>query len=276
VERNEELSEFLRARRAQVRPEEIGVSTDGRRRVPGLRREEVAQRAGVSVDYYTRLEQGRVRPSDSVLDALARSMRFTPAQRNQLFILIRGKHESEEALEPVSAADISGLLDAVHVPAIVVGRGTKVIAANRLHQRLTTNFDERPHETRYYAHWLFLDAAAQRLLIHWEHSARETVGVLRASAATFPNDRRLAELIAFLRSRSDPFAMLWDEYDVAAPASTPKQFHHPVVGNITLLHRAARLDEETWMHFYWAEPGSPSEQTLHRLLTLNRDDAVDG
>jgi hypothetical protein len=143
-----------------------------------------------------------------------------------------------------------------------------VVAANRMHQRLTTNFDDRPPELRYYANWLFLDAAARQLLVYWENSARETVGVLRASATEFPHDDGLTELIASLRSGSDQFALLWNEHDVAAPASTPKMYRHPEVGNITLLHRAARLDDETWMHLYWAEPGSPSEQALHRLLTL--------
>lgn len=230
----------------------------------------------MSVDYYTRLEQGRVRPSDSVLEALARTLQLTPAQRNQLFMLIRGQHESQAAPEQISALDISGLLAAVRVPAIVVGRGTRVIAANRLHQRLTTNFDERPPEMRYYAYWLFLDAAARQLLTDWEHSARETVGVLRASTTEFPHDDQLAELIASLRSGSEPFALVWDEHDVAAPASTPKLYRHPEVGNIALLHRAARLDDETWMHLYWAESGSSSEQALHRLIALDPDEGGGG
>ncbi|MEV7327477.1 helix-turn-helix transcriptional regulator [Micromonospora sp. NPDC093244] len=266
------LRDFLRARRSAVQPAAAGLPEGGQRRVAGLRREEVAMLAGVSVDYYTRLEQGRdISPSDSVLDSIARVLRLTPAQRSQLYALVRdgAGRETSLAEEPVRPTVLK-LLVAVDIPAIVVGRGTRVIASNPLHRALTTDFSKQPFEQRFYAHWLFLDPTAQTILLDWARSARETVGVLRSSVTRFPHDRRLRALVDELSESSKEFLALWKENDVEDPSSGAKRYRHPVAGELTLLHEVAQLSGEHWIHMYWAEPGSPSAGALDLLRAAVR------
>jgi transcriptional regulator with XRE-family HTH domain len=245
----------------------VGLTERGQRRVPGLRREEVAMLAGVSVDYYTRLEQGRsISPSDAVLDSLATALRLTPAQRTHLYILARDyaplpTHPADDSV-PASAPS---LLAALTIPAIVVGRGTAVIAANRLHRALTTDFFRREPRQRFFAHWLFTDAAARDLLVDWEHSARESAGILRTSFTRFPADQRLHTLVEELTAASEPFRAFWNEHDVQDPSPGQKRYRHPVVGELTLTHEVARLPDGQWMRLYWPEPGSQSERALDLL-----------
>jgi transcriptional regulator with XRE-family HTH domain len=266
--RNLALRDFLRARRGSVRPETAGLPEGGQRRVAGLRREEVAMLAGVSVDYYTRLEQGRdISPSDSVLESIARVLRLTPAQRSQLYTLVRaGAGRGTPVEEPVRPTVVK-LLVALSIPAIVVGRGTAVIASNALHRALTTDFSAQPPERRFYAYWLFAEPAARSVLLDWAASARETVGVLRSSVTRFPEDQRLRTLVDELSASSDDFLALWKEHDVEDPSPGAKRYRHPAAGELTLLHEVAQLSGEHWIHMYWAEPGSPSERALERLRT---------
>jgi hypothetical protein len=223
--------------------------------------------AGVSVDYYTRLEQGRgISPSDSVLDAVARALGLSPAQKSQLYELVRAG--SRRVAAPVAhevRPTAVKLLKALDIPAIIVGRGTAVVASNPLHQALTTDFSHRPPGQRYYAHWLFAEPAAQVLLTDWARSARETVGVLRASTTRFPADERLAALVDELNAISAAFRELWKENDVEDQSSGAKRYRHPAAGELTLLHEVAQLSDEHWIHMYWAEPGSASEDALHLL-----------
>ncbi|MFG1610954.1 helix-turn-helix domain-containing protein [Actinoplanes sp. NPDC049265] len=254
MERNSALRDFLRARRAQVSPAEAGLRAGDARRVPGLRREEVAALAGVSVDYYMRLEQGRnISPSDGVLDALARALRLSPTQRSQLYLLVRGRRTGPPAAPAAGPPDVEGLLRAIAVPAIVVGRGTRVLGSNALHQALTTDFRARPPAHRFYAHWLFADPAAAAVMVGWEQSARETVGVVRAAATRFPDDDVLARLVDELYRTGPDFRKLWDEHDVAAPSSGIKTYRLPVLGELSFQHVATQLSDEVWMHLYWAE-----------------------
>lgn len=269
AERNQSLREFLRARRGSVSPESVGLGGGGSRRVPGLRREEVAQLAGVSVDYYIRLEQGRhIAPSDSVLDAVARALCLTPAQRSQLYTLVRGGAHQESRGEAVRPTAVQ-LLSALNVPALIVGRGTAVLASNAAHRALTTDFSQLPPERRFYAYWLFAEPAARELLAQWAESARETAGVLRTAVTQFPHDVALRGLTDELLARSSDFARLWDEHDVEVPSAGPKRYRHPVVGELELLHEVAQLSDEHWIHLYWAEPGSESELALERLGSLH-------
>ncbi|MFF5202054.1 helix-turn-helix domain-containing protein [Micromonospora parva] len=272
MERNTALRDFLRSRRAQVSPAQAGLIDGSGRRVPGLRREEVAALAGVSVDYYMRLEQGRnVSPSDSVLDSLATALRLSPAQRAQLYLLVRGRSKHEADSVPGNHPNITGLLRAVAVPAIVVGRGSEVIGANALHRELTTDFDTFPLERRYYAYWLFADAGAREVMVTWEHSARETVGVLRAAVTRFPEDRRLHRLVENLNAGSPEFRELWDEHDVATPAPGVKVYRHPLIGLLALRQVAAQLADDVWLYLYWADPGTDAEATLQRLRDVVAD-----
>jgi transcriptional regulator with XRE-family HTH domain len=272
VERNTALRDFLRARRAQLSPAEAGLVADTARRVPGLRREEVAALAGVSVDYYMRLEQGRdISPSDSVLDSLAKALHLSPAQRSQLYLLVRGSRDNGAGRAVAAHPDIEGLLHAIAVPAIVVGRGTEVLGSNAFHRALTTDFRAYPPARRFYAYWLFTAPDAQDVLAAWDRSARETVGVLRAAVTRFPADRRLGHLVDELRQASGQFRQLWAEHDVAAPASGIKAYHHPVIGELAFQHVVAQLSDEVWMHLYWAEQGTGTEEALQRLREAGAD-----
>jgi transcriptional regulator with XRE-family HTH domain len=269
VERNVLLKDFLRARRSGVSPSSAGLHETGSRRVAGLRREEVAMLAGMSVDYYTRLEQGRdISPSESVLDAIARVLQLTPAQRTQLYALVRdrGRTMPPEAADPIRPTALQ-LLGALSIPAIIVGRGTAVIASNAAHQALTVNFSQEPPERRYYAYWLFAEPAAQALLVDWARSARETAGILRTAVTRFPDDERLRELVHELSTLSPEFRELWSEFDVEAPSSGEKNYRHPIAGELTLMHEVAQLSDEHWIHMYWAEPGSASERALSLIET---------
>ena len=153
----------------------------------------------------------------------------------------------------------------IMIPAIVVGRGTAVIASNPLHRALTTNFSDLPAERRFYAYWLFADPSARAVPLDWVSSARETVGVLRASVTRFPQDQRLHDLVDELSTLSLEFRSLLDEHDFEEPSSGAKRYRHPVAGELTLLHEVAQLSDEHWLHLYWGEKGSESEGALDRL-----------
>jgi transcriptional regulator with XRE-family HTH domain len=267
VSRNLELRDFLRARRGSVQPGDVGLTITGFRRVPGLRREEVAMLAGVSVDYYVRLEQGRdLTPSDSVLEAIARALQLTSPQKSQLYTLARGAPAPDDSPpREIVRSNVRRLLEWLDTPALVVGRGSAVLATNPLFNALITDFSGRPPQQRFYAHWLFLDPAARELLLDWDVYARETVGVVRASVTRFPADRSLQVLVEELSTGSEAFRMLWDQHDVQTYSSGQKRYRHPVAGELTLLHEATQLPDDQWLYLYWVERGSPSEQAMNRL-----------
>src|SRR5215468_12533148 len=182
------LGEFLRSRRARLTPDQVGLPTWGKRRVAGLRREEVAGLAGVSVDYYVRLEQARVRPSDAVLDAVVRALRLTPTERDHLFRLVDGASKAAVVSSPGAARQvvrlevIEMLASLDHLPAMVVNRRLDVLAWNRLAAALITDFGALPTEQRNTAWLLFVDPATRRLYRNWEQLARETAGMLRLAS----------------------------------------------------------------------------------------------
>ncbi|GLW67558.1 transcriptional regulator [Actinomadura rubrobrunea] len=267
--KNGELREFLRSRRARLRPEDVGIQTDGRRRVPGLRREEVAMLAGVSLDYYTRLEQGRrnLQPSDQVLDAIARALRLAEVERLYLHNLVRSTVAVSEPAEPRLAPLGAGtrvMLDALGIPAIIVDVRGDVHAVNRLGRALLPGLEPGASHLR----WLFLDPATRDLLTDWEMMARVSVGVLREAAARYPRDRRLHALIGELSVASPEFRNWWADHEVETRCQGPKRFRHPVVGELTLHVEALQLqDRERWVYAYSAEPGSPSAEALRLLGT---------
>jgi len=269
VSKNGELREFLRTRRARLRPEDVGVQTTGRRRVPGLRREEVAMLAGVSLDYYTRLEQGRrnLQPSDQVLDAIARALRLTEIERLYLHNLVRstvaGSESTEPRLWPLDAGTRL-TVDNLGIPAIVVDVRGDVHAMNRLGRALLPGLEPGTSHPR----WVFLNPATRDLLVDWEMVARLTVGVLREAAARYPRDTRLHTLIGELSVASPEFRTWWAEHEVDTRCRGPKRFRHPVVGDLTLHVEALQLqDGERWLYAYAAEPGSSSDEALRLLGT---------
>ena len=269
--RKAELREFLRSRRARLQPEAVGLPAFGYRRVPGLRREEVAMLAGMSVDYYTRLEQGRVvSPSDSVLDALARTLRLEAVERAHLYALVRSSQSapaSDLANPPKIRPDVRRLLDSLKTPALLIGRGTSVLGSNALVRALIADFDAMPVEERYYAHWLFANPMARHVFEdRWEGYARETVAVLRRDTSRWPKDAVLHAFIRRLSIISSEFGTWWSQHDVETHHYGSKRYKHPIVGDITVFHEATRLSEgDQYLFLYSVEPGSPSEAAM-RLL----------
>jgi transcriptional regulator with XRE-family HTH domain len=272
---NRDLGEFLRACRANTTPETAGVARPDAaagRRVRGLRREEVAQLAGVSVDYYTRLEQGRhSTPSEAVVDALARVFRLDPAGRTHLADLARpargrAKQTPPQRVRPAMRQMIASMTE--H-PALILGRRTDVLAANALACALLTDWARLPVRERNYTRWIFLDADARAAFLDWPSVAADVAGTLRLYAGRNPDDTRLSELVGELTIKSPEFRKWWNSHKVYERTHGTKRMTHPAVGPITLRYEALGLpgDEEQTLFLYTADPGSPSQDSL-RLLGL--------
>ncbi|WP_051580328.1 helix-turn-helix transcriptional regulator [Pseudonocardia acaciae] len=268
------LTEFLRTRRARVRPEDLGLRMPGqRRRVPGLRREELAQLAGISVDYYVRLEQGRTRNvSDQVLDAVARVLRLDGDERRHLFNLAQpassARRRAPARPERVRPGAARLLEMAGAVPAYIVGRRCDVLAWNPLACALFTDFGRLPAAERNWGRLIFLREDIQALFADWTVKARETVSYLRLRAGAHPDDAELAALVGELSVKSEDFRRWWADHDVKEKTHGRKHLLHPLVGELTLDFETARLPDapDQVLVFYTAEAGSPSEHAL-RLLT---------
>lgn len=270
--KNPELRAFLRSRRARVRPEDVGLQGDGRRRVPGLRREEVAMLAGVSLDYLARLEQGRdLQPSDAVLDAIARALRLAEVERLHLHHLVRSTVAASVPDAPELPPLDSGarlLLASLEIPALIVDIRGEVAAMNRLGRALMVGLEPAPSAAGNHARWLFLDPATRTLLVEWEVVARNTVAVLREAAGRHPRDGALHALIGELSVASPEFRAWWAEHDVNQRCRGLKRFHHPVVGDLAVHIETLGLhDGERWLYAYAAEPGTRSDEALRLLGT---------
>jgi transcriptional regulator with XRE-family HTH domain len=228
------VRDFLLSRRARISPEQAGLPRLGERRVAGLRREEVAQLAGISVEYYTRLERGSTRGySAEVLDAVARALQLDDAERSHLFDLVQGPRAAEPAtsLRP----GVRRLLDAMTgTPAYVWNRRLDIVAANRLGRALFAPLFDSPHQPVNQARYLFLVAGAPAFFPEWELLAHDAVAVLRATAGRHPASRRLASLVAELSAASPAFRDLWGVYDVRHRRTGVKHFRHPVAGPLTV------------------------------------------
>jgi transcriptional regulator with XRE-family HTH domain len=267
--RTRDLGEFLRTRRARLTPDDVGLTSYGARRVPGLRREELAMLAGVSVTYYTRLEQGQsVNASDSVIEALARALDLDAAER---------AHLRDLAPAPVSVrARTRTLIDAMgDVPAVLMGRSSEVLAWNPLGHSLVAGhvpfdapFDDenRPNLTR----MLFLDPHTRALYTDWDEEAARAVASLRLVAGRFQEDRDLAELIGELSIASDAFARLWAGHVVANCTSGTKRISHPEVGDLEVGFEVLHLPDGAGHRLltYTAEPDTPARHTLDLLARL--------
>jgi transcriptional regulator with XRE-family HTH domain len=275
MDRREELSDFLRTRRARLSPADAGLGATGeRRRVPGLRREELAMLAGVSADYYARLEQGRggVHPSDSVLAALARALRLDEAEHAHLERLARAplaqppRRAQPQRVRP----EVQRLLDRMpEVPAFVLGRRMDVLAWNELAARLHVDFGALPRRMRNMPRLVFLDDASRQLYPDWERVARDTVAFLRFEASAHPDDAELHALVGELSTKSAEFRRWWARHDVREKVSGVKRYHHPLVGPLELHYETLALpgDDHQTLVTYTAAPGSPSETAL-RMLAL--------
>ncbi|MFB7469663.1 helix-turn-helix domain-containing protein [Kitasatospora sp. NPDC056184] len=276
MDQRTELSDFLRSRRARLRPADVGLPDyGGRRRVPGLRREELAQLAGVSTAYYVRLEQGHgENVSAAVLDAIARALRLDPAEHDHLCRIAkparRGPGRARAARAQRVRPELQQLLDAMEgVPAYVLGRRLDVIAWNRLGNALIGDVAALPPDQRNLAWQVFLPRPARELYLDWEAKATDLVGMLRVEAGRDPDDPRLASLIGELCVKSEDFRRLWAAHDIRDKGHGVKELHHPVVGRLTLSYETFRPagDADQVLVAYHADPGSPSAESLRLLAS---------
>jgi transcriptional regulator with XRE-family HTH domain len=264
-----ELGQFLRSRRAGTRPGDVGIADTGRRRVAGLRREELAVLAGVSVEHYTRIEQGRgVRPSPQVLDAIGRALDLDPAERAHVRDLAARTAGMAPPQEPASVRP--GLLRLLEQldrhPAVVLDGRMDVLAWNDLADALF-DLERHPAAERNMARLVFLDAATAALYRDWELVARETVAFLRRQAARDVDDARLEALVGELSRASETFTRWWERHDVLEKAAGTKQFDHPRAGRFELdyetLDVAGTPDQS--LVIYTAPEGTPAMAALERL-----------
>ncbi|GAA3928508.1 helix-turn-helix transcriptional regulator [Streptomyces gulbargensis] len=270
-----ELSEFLRSRRARLKPQDVGLPEFGRhRRVPGLRREELAQLAGVSVAYYTRLEQGNGRNvSMEVLDSIARALRLSDTERAHLTHLakptVKKRQRAAIARPQRVRPGVAHLLDAMtEVPALLLGRRLDILGWNRMARAVFGDLETWEPRDRNMARMVFLDPNARDLYAEWECKAVEVVSALRLYAGCYPDDPELLALVGELSVRSEEFRSLWAAHTVTDKGHGTKVLRHPLVGEMTLSYESLKVagdDPDLMLVTYQAEPGSASADAL-RLL----------
>ena len=278
-----ELGEFLRRARARRNPETTGLLPDGRiRRVPGLRREEVAVLAGVSTDYYTRLEQGRnVTPSTQVIEALIRALDLDGAGQAYLHTLVSTAGTPVSRPRPSVQRVRPGLhqlLDSFSSqPALILGRRTDILASNALARALFADFESMPAKHRNYARWMLLDDTARTLFRDWEEQARNAVEALRLDAAATPNDQGTQQLVGELSLASAEFRQWWSAHRVHQRTHGTKRLSHPVVGELEVQFETLALpgEESQVLYVYSTEPATASHQALSLLASWTRTSAVE-
>jgi transcriptional regulator with XRE-family HTH domain len=270
------IGEYLTTRRARLTPQQAGLPDfGGRRRVPGLRREEVALLAGMSAEYYKRLERGNAGGvSESVIDGISRALQLDDAEHAHLHDLVRGANADShpQRRRPARKLDLSASLrqtiDAMSTVPVFVQQGRlDAVATNRLgHALFSVMLDDgRPPVNA--ARFVFLDPRSQTFYRDWEATTRQIVAILRAEAGRSPYDRQLSDLVGELSTRSDLFRRLWGAHDVREHRTGVKRIHHPIVGDLDLTYQAMDLssDRGLQMLVFSAEPGSPSHDGLQLL-----------
>ena len=278
MDNGNEMRDFLVSRRARITPEQAGLPVFGsNRRVAGLRREEVALLAGVSIDYYTRLERGRAAgASDSVLEGIARALHLDEAERAHLFDLARAAAGPAVPRAPRRPAaqqvrpSVRRVLDSmIATPAYVRNARLDVLAANRLGTALFAPVLSSPAQPANNARFMFLDPAAIEFYADWERQAQDVVAMLRTEAGRNPHDKGLSNLIGELSTRSENFRTWWAAHNVRLHRTGTKRFRHPVVGDLTLTYEALDLAADAGLRIsaYTAEPGTPSDDALKVLAS---------
>ncbi|GAB3256026.1 helix-turn-helix transcriptional regulator [Kineosporia babensis] len=276
MDRQAEVRTFLTTRRERLTPEQAGVPLPGgRRRVKGLRREEVAMLAGVSTDYYTRIERGNLSgASESVLDSLARALQMDEAERVHLFDLAAianksGRASSSSSRSPRVREGVQRIVDSISAPAYARNTHTDILYANRLCRALFSTAYSDASSGFNFARFLFLDPRSREYYVHWETVARDLVAALRVEAGKNPYDRGLSDLVGELSTRSDEFRTWWAAHNVKLHTRSTKKMHHPAVGEIELTGEALVLPADPGLIIvtYTVEPNSPSEQALSFLAS---------
>lgn len=266
------MREFLTTRRAKVRPQEAGLPTYGdKRRVPGLRREEVALLTGVSADYYVRLERGNLAGvSEQVLDALARALRLDEAERSHLFDLARASTDPMRRPRRTAVSKVRPgvlrILESLDGPAYVRNAGLDILAANDLAYALYDGILDRETMPLNLARFLFLDPRAPGFFLDWDTVAEDAVASLRGEAGRSPHDKSLTDLIGELATRSTEFSTRWARHDVKYHRTSPKRLHNSTVGDLQLTGEAMELPGDgLTIITYTAEPDSPAAEALRFL-----------
>jgi transcriptional regulator with XRE-family HTH domain len=279
MDNRDDLREFLTSRRARLTPQQAGLPDfGGRRRVKGLRREEVALLAGMSTEYYVRLERGNgTGVSETVLDGISRALQLDEAEHAHLYDLVRAANQSANpgrrrgrAHSPQVGANVLQLIDAMHdVPVFVQNGRLDAVATNRLGAALFSEMFVLPQRPVNAARFTFLHPRARTFYRDWEGNARQIVALLRAEAGRSPDDRVLSDLVGELATRSDSFRTLWAAHDVRVHRTGSKNLHHPVVGALDLTFEAMDLTSQPGLQLlaFSAPPGSSSDDGLRLLAT---------
>ena len=280
MDNRDEVRDFLASRRAKLTPAQAGLTAYGaNRRVPGLRREEVAMLAGVSADYYVRLERGNLAgASDSILEAIAGALQLDEAERQHLVDLARaaGSRPARARRRPAPAVPVSVqvMLDAMTgAPAAVRNDRLDILATNALgralYAPLFTGPSAREGRPANHARFAFLDPAAHDFWVDWDKAANDTVGILRTEAGRAPNDPDLHDLVGELSTRSEEFRTRWARHDVHQHRGGAKQINHPVVGRLDLMYDLLPIAQAPGLSMlvYTAAPGTPSADALQVLAS---------
>lgn len=274
MDTDQEIREFLTTRRARLTPERAGLPTYGRtRRVQGLRREEVALLAGISVEYYTRLERGNVRGvSEDVLESVSRALQLDDAEHAHLVDLVRTANQERPPRKAAAPAtvrpSVRRIVDALgRMPAFVANGRLDILYANPLAEALYSEHFRDPARPVNTARFMFLDPRARTFYPDWETNMRDAVAALHGEAGRNPHDRGLHDLIGLLSTRSEEFRVQWARHDVRFHRSGTKRMHHPLVGDLTLSYERLDLPSDPGLAIvtYSAEPASRSEERLDEL-----------
>ncbi|MDI9949179.1 MULTISPECIES: helix-turn-helix transcriptional regulator [Rhodococcus] len=276
MDNRSEAREFLMSRRANLTPEQAGLTVSGQRRVAGLRRSEVAMLADVSIEYYAKIERGNLAGvSDAVLEAVARALQLDDAEREHLFDLARvagGAAQPVRRRNPkrwVARESLTRALDVItHGPAFVRNGRMDILATNALGRAFYDRVFDGPGQGNL-ARFCFLDERAKEFYPDWEAASDITVSILRTEAGRDPRDKQLHDLIGELSTRSDAFRTRWGAHNVRRHGSGTKNFQHHVVGELTLSYEGMELTAEPGLSFliYTAEPGSASQERLSLLAS---------
>jgi transcriptional regulator with XRE-family HTH domain len=271
--RRQELADFLRNRRAALTPDDVGLPNGGRRRTPGLRREEVAQLAGVGATWYTWLEQARdVRASFDVLEALARALRLTTAERTHLILLGRGEEAPpcKPPAERVSTTLRRVIQNLGAAPAYVLGRRWDYLAWNSAACAVFGDYDQIPRAARNHLWLMFMDPTRREMFTDWERGARLTVAKFRADSARHIGDQSFEELIQALRQSSPEFCKLWKRHEVARSGEGRKELNHPIEGKLVFEHAVFNPTEapDQRLILYTPVPEENTPAKLARLLDV--------
>jgi transcriptional regulator with XRE-family HTH domain len=270
-----EIRDFLTSRRARIKPDEVGLTSYGQRRVPGLRREEVATLAGVSVDYYNGMERGNLGgASESVLDAIASALRLDEAERAHLYDLARASQPSsrprrrttKRAVRP----SVQWMLDSMTGSAAIAENGRlDALATNRLGRAFHSHLFDGSGRPVNFARFVFLDPRAEEFFADWERAARDCAALLRLEAGRTPYDRELSDLVGELSTQSEEFRGHWAAHNVRLHNQGIKQFSHPVVGDLELSYNRIELPGDPGLAViaYTPEPGSKSADAFSLLAS---------